>query len=73
MDDHLGYEAYERSDNPNSRNGKKTKNIRSKYDEMSISVPQDRQSTFEPQVVAKRQKDISEIEGKIIAMYDRGL
>lgn len=73
MDEHLGYEAYERSENPNSRNGKKTKNIRSKYGEMSISVPQDRQSTFEPQVVAKRQKDISEIEGKIIAMYAKRL
>ena len=73
MDEHLGYEAYERSENPNSRNGKKTKNIRSKYGEMSISVPQDRQSTFEPQVVAKRQKDISEIEGKIITMYAKGL
>jgi putative transposase len=73
MDEHLGYDAYERSENPNSRNGKKTKNIRSKYGEMPISVPQDRQSTFEPQVVAKRQKDISEIEGKIIAMYARGL
>ena len=73
MDEHLGYDAYERSENPNSRNGKKTKNIRSKYGEMPISVPQDRQSTFEPQVVAKRQKDISEIEGKIIAMYAKGL
>ena len=40
---------------------------------MLISVPQDRESTFEPKVVAKRQKDISEIEGKIIAMYSRGL
>lgn len=35
-------------------------------------MPQDRNSSFEPKVVAKRQKDISEIEEKIIAMYARG-
>ncbi|OPX45060.1 transposase, mutator family [Ruminiclostridium hungatei] len=36
-------------------------------------VPQDRESTFEPRIVRKRQKDISAIEDKIIAMYARGL
>lgn len=40
---------------------------------MTIDVPQDRNSSFEPQVVKKRQKDISSIEDKIIAMYVRGL
>ena len=38
-----------------------------------IFVPQDRNSSFEPQVVKKRQKDISNIDDKIIAMYARGL
>ena len=73
MDQHLGYEPYERSDNPNSRNGKKSKSIRSTYGEMDIDVPQDRESSFEPQIVKKRQKDISSIEQKIIAMYAKGL
>lgn len=73
MDQHLGYEPYERSDNPNSRNGKKSKSIRSTYGEMEIDVPQDRESSFEPQIVKKRQKDISSIEQKIIAMYAKGL
>jgi len=35
---------------------------------MEIEVPQDRNSSFEPKVVKKRQKDISNIEDKIIAM-----
>lgn len=73
MDQHLGYEPYERNDNENSRNGTKPKKIRSTYGETEINVPQDRESTFEPQIVKKRQKDISSIEGKIIAMYARGL
>ena len=38
-----------------------------------IQVPQDRNSDFEPQVVPKYKKNISEIEGKIIAMYARGM
>ncbi|HEX3028395.1 MAG TPA: IS256 family transposase [Clostridia bacterium] len=73
MDNHLGYEPYERTDNENSRNGTKPKKIRSSYGEAQIDVPQDRESTFEPQIVKKRQKDISGIEQKIIAMYARGL
>ena len=40
---------------------------------MEIEVPQDRKSTFEPKVVKKRQKDISEIDQKIISMYAKGM
>ena len=46
MDQHLGYDEYERSDNTNSRNGLKSKKVRSKYGEMDINVPQDRESSF---------------------------
>lgn len=73
MDQHLGYEPYERTENENSRNGTKPKKIRSTYGETQINVPQDRNSSFEPQIVKKRQKDISSIEQKIIAMYARGM
>lgn len=73
LDNHLGYEPYERTNGSNARNGRKPKSIRSKYGEMSIQVPQDRESSFEPQVVQKRQKDISHIDDKIIAMYAKGL
>lgn len=73
MDSHLGYEPYERTDNSNARNGRKSKTVRSKYGELNIQVPQDRESSFEPQIVQKRQKDISHIDDKIIAMYAKGL
>jgi len=73
MDEHLGYQPYERSENSNARNGRKSKSIRSKYGEMEIDVPQDRNSSFEPQIVRKHQKDISNIEDKIISMYAKGM
>lgn len=73
MDEHLGYKPYERNESTNARNGRKGKTIRSKYGEMDIDVPQDRESSFEPKIVPKREKDISGIEEKIISMYAKGL
>lgn len=69
MDDYLGYEKSERSDNDDYRNGYKHKQVSSRYGSMKIEVPQDCKSTFEPQVVKKRLKDISDIDQKIISMY----
>ena len=73
MDDHLGYSRSQRSDSDDYRNGYKTKQINSSYGSMEIEVPQDRKSTFQPQVVKKRQKDISDIDQKIISMYAKGM
>ena len=73
LDEHLGYRSYERSDSSNYRNGKKTKKIRGNLGETKIEVPQDRDGTFEPKVVKKRQKDISGIEQKIISLYAKGM
>ena len=73
LDEHLGYSSYERSDNSNYRNGRKTKKIRGNLGETEIEVPQDRDETFEPKVVKKRQKDISGIEQKIISLYAKGM
>ena len=73
MSEHLGYEKSERFDSDNYRNGTKSKKVRSKYGEVEVDVPKDRNGTFEPQVVKKRQKDISSIDDIIIGMYARGL
>lgn len=77
MDQHLGYEKSERTDSTDEvrdyRNGYKTKQVNSSFGSMDIEVPQDRLSEFEPQVVKKRQKDISDIDRKIISMYAKGL
>ncbi|MDO5738158.1 MAG: IS256 family transposase, partial [Eubacteriales bacterium] len=73
MNEHLGYEKYENSDNPNYRNGYKSKKVKSSLGEFELSVPQDRDSSFQPRVVKKREKDISQIEQKIISMYALGM
>ena len=73
MDEHLGYDKYERSKKDNYRNGTKSKRVRSKYGEFEVNVPQDRNSTFAPKILPKRQKDISSIDDKIISMYAKGM
>lgn len=73
MDDHLGYSKSQRSESNDYRNGYKSKRVNSSYGSMEIDVPQDRCSTFEPQIVKKRQKDISDIDQKIISMYAKGM
>ena len=69
LDEHLGYQEYERSDNSNYRNGRKTKKIRENLGETEIEVPQDRKSTFEPQIVKKRQKDITTMVSSFVAEW----
>ena len=73
LTEQLGHDKYERNSSENARNGSKPKTLRSQYGEIPISVPQDRNSEFEPKVVPKRKKDISGIEQKIISMYAKGL
>lgn len=63
----------EHSDNDDYRNGYKRKRVNSSYNSMEIEVLQDRKSTFQPQVVKKRQKDVSDIDQKIISMYVKGM
>ena len=73
MDEHLGYQKSQRSDSEDHRNWYKSKRVNSSYGSMDIQVPQDRKSTFEPQIVRKRQKDISSIDQKIVFMYAKGI
>ena len=73
MDSHLGYEKSERSDSDDYRNGYKSKTVQSCVGDVELEVPQDRKSTFEPKIVKKGQKDINDIDKKIIAMYAKGM
>lgn len=56
-----------------SRNGYKPKKLRSNYGPVEIEVPQDRNSDYDPKIVPKYSRDISEIDGKIISMYAKGM
>jgi transposase-like protein len=75
LDEHLGYEKNAPALEPkeNYRNGYKPKRVKTSDGELELRVPQDRKSEFEPQVVPKHKRDISEVERKIIAMYGRGM
>ena len=75
MDDHLGYSRYEHNDEPviNTRNGHSKKTVSTSFGDMEIDIPRDRESEFEPTVVPKYQRDVSDIEDKVISMYAKGM
>ena len=75
MNSHLGYESNDHGAKSSNirRNGYTNKKVRTSAGEIEIKVPRDRDSSLEPQFVPKRQKDVSEIEEKILAMYARGM
>jgi len=75
MEEHLGYEKHSiiGNNSGNSRNEYGTKTITSDYGEAQISIPRDRNSSFEPQNIEKRQIRTDEIESKIMAMYAKGM
>ena len=69
LDEHLDYEYGETPLSLNTRNGKSSKKVKSSYGEIEVDIPRDRDSSFEPQLLKKYQKDISNIENQIISMY----
>lgn len=73
MDAHLGYEKHGESTGDNARNGHGKKKLRSKYGEMEIQVPRDRNSSFEPVLVPKRRSIIDGVENVIISLYAKGM
>ena len=73
MDNHLGYEKNERSDNSNSRNGHGNKKLRNQYGETNIKVPRDREGSFDPLLVPKRKNIADGVENVIVSMYAKGM
>jgi putative transposase len=75
MDTHLGYEKNEQAGKSaeNRRNGYSKKTLQSDPGEISIGVPRDRNSDFEPQIVPKHKTRLAGLDGKVIALYARGM
>lgn len=75
MNHHLGYENNNKDykETQNRRNGYGQKTIRTTKGELEINTPRDRDGSFEPQLISKRQRDVSGIEDKVLAMYARGM
>jgi len=72
---HLGYEPHsiKGRGSGNNRNGKGHKTVQSDTGALEIEVPRDRNGTFEPQLVKKRQRRLEGFDDKVIALYARGL
>ena len=76
LEDELGYSKYDyrNKETDNSRNGHSSKTLRTSFGDVEVSVPRDRKSEFEPQMLKKNQTSISQdIEEKILSMYAKGM
>jgi transposase-like protein len=75
LDDHLGYGKHDPAgrDGGNSRNGHRAKTVLTDTGPVEISVPRDRDSSFEPTMVAKRQRRLTGIDDMVISLSAKGL
>jgi putative transposase len=75
LSEHLGYEKGDPGGrgSGNSRNGYSTKTVIGEDGAIELALPRDRNSTFEPQIVAKGQSRLDGFDDRIISLYARGL
>ena len=75
LDEHLDYEknSVQGNNSGNSRNGYGKKTVKSEWGESEIKVPRDRNGSFEPQAIEKRQTRTDDIEARVLAMYAKGM
>ncbi len=70
---HLGYDKHQESSSSNARNGYNEKTINSKYGQFDVAIPRDRDSSFEPQLVKKREIYLDGTEDMILSLYTKGM
>jgi len=73
LDEHLGYDKHQASDNPNSRNDYSTKTLMTDDGSFEVDVPRDRDSSFEPRIVKKQQTRLTAMDEKLHWLYAKGL
>lgn len=75
MTEHLGYEKHAPTGNNsgNSRNGRYQKKVKGDFGNLDVTVPRDRNSTFEPIILPKGETRFTGFDDKIISMYARGM
>jgi putative transposase len=76
MVEHVGYDkhAVEGRNGANSRNGTRSKTVLTdNAGPVEVQVPRDRDGTFEPVIVAKRQRRLSDVDAVVLSLYARGL
>lgn len=75
MDEHLGYSKHDPTgrDNGNSRNGTRSKKVITEVGEIEIDTPRDRDASFEPRTVKKRQRRLNGVDSMVISLTARGM
>jgi putative transposase len=75
MTEHLGHDKSAAITNAaaNAHNGHSGKTLKGDFGELPLDIPRDRQSSFEPQLVAKHQTRWTGFDDKVISLYARGL
>ncbi len=75
LTDHLGYEPHQEppGGTGNTRNGTSPKTLVTEHGQVPIAAPRDRDGSFQPQIVRKRQRRFQGFDDKILALYGRGL
>ena len=73
--DHLGYDKHDPAGRGtgNSRNGSRSKTVLTDVGPVQIDVPRDREGSFEPKIVAKRQKRLTGVDEMVISLAAKGL
>jgi hypothetical protein len=73
--DNLGYDRHDPAghNTGNSRNGARSKTLLTDVGPVQITVPRDRDGSFEPKIVAKRQKRLTGIDELVISLAAKGL
>jgi putative transposase len=75
LTDHLGYEPHQEPPGGvgNTRNGSTPKTLATEHGPVEIKTPRDREGSFEPQIVRKRQRRFEGFDEQILALYARGM
>ncbi|MVF14991.1 IS256 family transposase [Ketobacter sp. MCCC 1A13808] len=73
LDEHLGYDKHQPSDNPNSRNGSTRKTLRTEDGQFELDTPRDRDGSFDPKLVKKGQTRFTSMDDKILFLYAQGM
>lgn len=73
LDAHLGYDKHQPSEGDNHRNGHSSKKVKTSLGETEISIPRDRDSSFNPMIIPKRKSIVEGVENVIISLYAKGM
>ena len=74
FNEHMGYDKYDQiTQKDNYRNGSSKKTVKTTQGQIDIHIPRDRNASFDPVIIEKHNRDISDIDNKIINLYARGM